>query len=320
MRVLVVKTSSMGDLVHTLPALTDAYTALGDIRFDWVCEPAFAEIPHWHPSVGDVLAIPLRRWKGRLHRLLFSNDLAAYKQVLGAEHYDAVIDAQGLLKSAYLITRFTNGPKHGFDRRSAKEGWAASVYDVRHRVDRSKHAISRTRELFAHALGYAVPDTDPDASIDLGRPFDLADRLVLVTQASRQRKCWSDQAWRLVIEDALPQFAEVVLPVGSDSEFEAVRRLTEGLPVRILNQQSLSDVAAAISGARAVVSVDTGLAHIADALGIPLLALYGPTKPGLVGPVSEQSHILKSSTGQMDDIAADEVMMWVSQLDRASAE
>ncbi|MDG1156210.1 MAG: lipopolysaccharide heptosyltransferase 1, partial [Litorivicinaceae bacterium] len=102
MRVLVVKTSSMGDLVHTLPALTDAYTALGDIRFDWVCEPAFAEIPHWHPSVGDVLAIPLRRWKGRLHRLLFSNELAAYKQVLGAESFDAVIDAQGLLKSAYL--------------------------------------------------------------------------------------------------------------------------------------------------------------------------------------------------------------------------
>ena len=147
MRVLVVKTSSMGDLVHTLPALTDATRALGDIRFDWVCEPAFAEIPLWHPSVGDVLAIPLRRWKGKLHRLLFSNDFAAYKQALGAERYDAVIDAQGLLKSAFLITRFTDGPKHGFDRRSAKERLAVSVYDVTHPVDRLKHAISRTREL-----------------------------------------------------------------------------------------------------------------------------------------------------------------------------
>ena len=84
--------------------------------------------------MGDVLAIPLRRWKGRLHRLLFSNDFAAYKQVLGAQRYDAVIDAQGLLKSAFLITRFTDGLKHGFDRRSAKERLAASVYDVRHRV------------------------------------------------------------------------------------------------------------------------------------------------------------------------------------------
>ena len=74
------------------------------------------------------------------------------------------------------------------------------------------------------------------------------------------------------------------------------------------------------AGERAVVSVDTGIAHIADAIGSPVLALYGKTKNGLVGPVGEQSHILKSSTGQMDDIAADEVMMWVSQLDRASAE
>ena len=320
MRVLVVKTSSMGDLVHTLPALTDATEALGDIRFDWVCEPAFAEIPHWHPSVGDVLAIPLRRWKGKLHRLLFSNDLAAYKQALGAERYDAVIDAQGLLKSAFLITRFTDGPKHGFDRRSAKESLASSVYDVTHRVDRSKHAISRTRELFAKSLGYALPETGPHASIDLGRPQELADRLVLVTQTSRLPKCWMGDGWKAVIEDALPQFSDIVLPVGSDAEFETVSKMTEGLPVRILNQTSLSDVAFEISNARAVVSVDTGLAHVADALGIPMLALYGPTKPGLVGPVADTSQILKSSTGKMSDISASAVMEWVSQTDTVSAE
>ena len=319
MRVLLVKTSSMGDLVHTLPALTDATEALGDIQFDWVCEPAFAEIPHWHPSVGDVLAIPLRRWKGKLHRLLFSNDFAAYKQALGAERYDAVIDAQGLIKSAFLITRFTDGPKHGFDRRSAKEGLAASVYNVRHYVARSKHAISRTRELFAHSLGYTLPETDPDASIDLSRPQEPTDRLVLVTQTSRQAKCWTIDGWKAVIEDALPQFSDIVLPVGSDVEFAAVSEMTQGLPVRILNQASLSDVAFEISNARAVVSVDTGLAHVADALDIPMLALYGPTKPGLVGPVSETSQILKSSTGQMSDLNASDVMEWVSQIDTVSA-
>ena len=154
MRVLVVKTSSMGDLVHTLPALTDATRALGNIRFDWVCEPIFAEIPHWHPSVGDVLAIPLRRWKGKLYRLLVSNDFAHTNKPSVRKRYDAVIDAQGLLKSAFLITRFTDGLKHGFDHRSAKKVWRTSVYDVRHRVARSKHAISRMRELFARSLGY----------------------------------------------------------------------------------------------------------------------------------------------------------------------
>ena len=320
MRVLVVKTSSMGDLVHTLPALTDAAEALGDIRFDWVCEPGFAEIPHWHPSVGDVLAIPLRRWKGKLHRLLFSNDLAAYKQALGAERYDAIIDAQGLLKSAFLITRFTDGPKHGFDRRSAKEGLAATAYDLKHRVDRSHHAIFRTRALFAQALNYVMPETVPHASIDLGKPYHLEDRLVLITQTSRASKCWLADHWKAVIEDALPLFSEIVMPVGSESEFEAVSQMTKGLPVRILNKASLTDVAAEIAGARAVVSVDTGLAHVADALGIPLLALYGPTKPGLVGPVAETSHFLKSSTGKMSDISEHDVMHWVSQTDTASGE
>ncbi len=319
MRVLVVKTSSMGDLVHTLPALTDATRALGNIRFDWVCEPIFAEIPHWHPSVGDVLAIPLRRWKGKLYRLLVSNDFAAYKQALGAQRYDAVIDAQGLLKSAFLITRFTDGLKHGFDRRSAKERLAASVYDVRHRVARSKHAISRIRELFARSLGYTLPETEPDASIDLSRLHEPADCLVLVTQTSRQAKCWTIDGWKAVIEDALPRFSDIVLPVGGDVEFEAVSAMTEGLPVRILNQASLNDVAFEISNARAVVSVDTGLAHVADALSIPTLALYGPTKPDLVGPVSETSKILKSSTGQMSDLGASEVMEWVSQIDTVSA-
>jgi heptosyltransferase-1 len=125
--------------------------------------------------------------------------------------------------------------------------------------------------------------------------------------------------WKAVIEDALPQFSDIVLPVGSDAEFETVSKMAEGLPVRILNQASLNDVAFEISNARAVVSVDTGLAHVADALGIPMLALYGPTKPGLVGPAADTSQILKSSTGKMSDISASAVMEWVSQTDTVSA-
>ena len=320
MRVLVVKTSSMGDLVHTLPALTDASKAIGEIRFDWICEPAFADIPHWHPAIRDVFQIPLRMWKGKIHHLLLSNELANYKKKLSGDRYDAIIDAQGLLKSAYFVTRFTRGPKHGFDWHSSRESFASVAYDFRHRIDRSNHAISRIRELFAKSLGYPIPDSFPDASIDLMRSTEKTDRLVLITRASRQAKCWQSVDWRRVIECALPQFSEVVLPAGSDAEFEAVASMCKGLPVRILNQLPLKDVAFEISGARAAVSVDTGLAHVADALGTPILALYGPTKPGLVGPVGERSRTIKSLSGKMSDISVDKVMHWVSQTDTEFAE
>lgn len=320
MRVLVVKTSSMGDLVHTLPALTDAAHALPEIQFDWVCEPGFSEIPHWHPQVNDVLAIPLRKWRGRLHRLLFSREFQAYKNALGAKHYDAVIDAQGLMKSAYLITRFTDGIRHGFAAASARERFASLSYQKKHVVSKSLHAITRNRHLFAMALGYPIPVTEADANMDLGRPIEMANRLVLITQTSRAKKCWLESHWRAVIEDALPQFDDIVLPVGSLSEADQVRQMCADYPVRILAGATLTDVACEIAGSRGVVAVDTGLAHVTDALGVPLLALYGPTAPGLVGPVGPRSQVVKSPSRNMQDVPVEVVMAWVSDLDTGSVE
>lgn len=315
MRVLVVKTSSMGDLVHTLPALTDAAQAIPDIQFDWVCEPGFSEIPHWHPQVHDVLAIPLRKWRRRLHRLVFSREFQAYKTALSAKHYDAVIDAQGLMKSAFLITRFTDGVTHGFAARSARERFASFGYQQTHVVSKDLHAITRTRQLFAKSLGYAMPTGAPDANMDLGRPIEMAKRLVLITQTSRSNKLWLEAHWRAVIEDALPLFEDIVLPVGSPSEDERVSRMCADYPVRILRDASLTDVACEIAGSQGVVAVDTGLAHVTDALGIPLLALYGPTAPGLVGPVGPRSEVFKSPSRRMHALAPEPVMAWINDLD-----
>lgn len=320
MRVLVVKTSSMGDLVHTLPALTDAAQAIPGIQFDWVCEPGFTEIPHWHPQVHDVLAIPLRKWRRRLYRLVFSREFQAYKVALNAKQYDVVIDAQGLMKSAFLITRFTDGVTHGYAANSARERLSSLGYQHKHVVSKQLHAITRTRQLFAKSLGYAIPTGMPDANLDLGRPVHMAKRLVLITQTSRAKKLWVDAYWRAVIEDALPLFEDIVLPTGSPDEAERVARMCEGYPVRIVSNASLTDVACEIAGSQGVVAVDTGLAHIADALGTPLLALYGPTAPGLVGPVGPRSDVVKSPSGRLQDIRAEDVMNWVSDLDTKFAE
>ena len=102
MRVLVVKMSSLGDVIHTLPALTDAAAAIPGITFDWVVEEGFAEIPAWHPAVDTVIPIALRRWRKHPWRDFRGPQWRACRQALRRQHYDAVIDAQGLLKSVFV--------------------------------------------------------------------------------------------------------------------------------------------------------------------------------------------------------------------------
>ena len=320
MRILVVKTSSMGDLVHTLPAITDATRAYPNLVVDWVCEPAFAEVPHWHPSVRDVLQIPLRRWKGRLFKLWFSKEFTGYKAALSALPYDAVIDAQGLLKSAWLLTRFAEGPTHGYDRRSAREGLASFAYQHRHAVSRAHHAVTRTRQLFAKALAYSVPDTLPDASIDLGCSTAMADRLVLLPGTSRPAKQWSVTGWADVARWGLDHYAEVVIAVGTSAEQQVLSAHCSEPRVHWKVAASLTQVATCLAGARAVVAVDTGLAHVADALGVPLLALFGPTDPARVGPVQPRSQCMVAPDGRMESIKAEAVMDWLQSQGNVSAD
>ena len=104
MRILLIKTSSLGDVIHALPAVTDAARAIPGIRFDWVVEESFAEIPAWHPAVDRVIPVALRRWRKAPFSAWFGGEWHRFRQSLRAERYDAVIDAQGLLKSA-LLTR-----------------------------------------------------------------------------------------------------------------------------------------------------------------------------------------------------------------------
>ncbi|MGS6555311.1 lipopolysaccharide heptosyltransferase I, partial [Escherichia coli] len=121
MRVLIVKTSSMGDVLHTLPALTDAQQAIPGIKFDWVVEEGFAQIPSWHAAVERVIPVAIRRWRKAWFSAPIKAERKAFREALQAENYDAVIDAQGLVKSAALVTRLAHGVKHGMDWQTARE-------------------------------------------------------------------------------------------------------------------------------------------------------------------------------------------------------
>ncbi|MGD8108575.1 lipopolysaccharide heptosyltransferase RfaC [Pantoea sp. FN0302] len=288
MKVLIVKTSSMGDVLHTLPALTDAMREIPDIRFDWVVEENFAQIPGWHLAVDRVLPVAIRRWRKHWFGSQQREERVAFKRALQAREYDVVIDAQGLIKSAALVTRLAKGIKHGQDSRSAREPFASWWYDKRHEIDKRQHAVERTRELFAKSLGYEKPQTQGDYAIAshflAHPPADAGRYLVFLHATTRDNKHWPESHWRELITLIEPTGLRIKLPWGAEHEHQRAQRLAAGFDhVDVLPKLTLEQVAQTLAGAKAVVSVDTGLSHLTAALDRPNITLYGPTDPGLIG-------------------------------------
>ena len=166
MRVLILKTSSMGDIIHTLPALSDAVAANPEIQFDWVVEENFAEIPHWHASVQQVIPVALRRWRKKILKVRGSSEWRSFKNEMKHHHYDCVIDAQGLMKSAWLA-RYVDAPTYGYDSQSVRERFATFAYDQAFTVSKDLHAVERIRDLFAQALHYKKPKTTMSKQISI---------------------------------------------------------------------------------------------------------------------------------------------------------
>lgn len=293
MRVLLVKTSSLGDLIHTFPALSDARRALPEVRFDWLVEEPFAEVPAWHPAVERVIPIALRRWRRNWRRAWRRSEFSTFRQRLQQTRYDLVLDAQGLLKSA-LPAWFAHGPRAGFDRASAREPLAALVYQYRYPVARGQHAIERTRQLFAAALGYARPDTPVDYGLHFARAHDAASqRLVLLHGTTWPSKHWPEPYWAELTHIATAQGFEVVLPWGDpDDRLRAERIISAAGAGELLPRLGLTELARTLAAASGVVGVDSGLAHLAAAVGVPAVTLYGPTRTELTGALGPRQHNL----------------------------
>ena len=293
MSVLIIKTSSLGDVLHTLPAVTDAARLLPGIRFDWVVEEGFIEVPIWHAAVDTVIPVALRRWKhGFLHALRRGEPQATVKQ-LRKHRYDRIIDAQGLIKSA-IISRFARGRRYGLDRSSAREPLAARAYNQVFPVPRAQHAVARVRQLFAAALEYAVPDTSPDYGIR--ERFAATPRqscLVFLHGTTWPTKHWPDEYWVELAAMAAANGLQVKIPWGSATEQQRAEKIAAAHQgVEVLPRMGLGELAEVIAGASGVVGVDTGLVHLAAALGTPCVTLYGATDPGLIGTVGEaQLHL-----------------------------
>ncbi|MDF7758205.1 lipopolysaccharide heptosyltransferase RfaC [Kosakonia cowanii] len=311
MRVLIVKTSSMGDVLHTLPALTDAAHAIPGIRFDWVVEEGFAQIPSWHPAVDRIIPVAIRRWRKAWFSAPVTAERQAFRSALKERQYDAIIDAQGLVKSAALVTRLAHGVKHGMDWHSAREPLASLFYNRRHPISKQQHAVERTRELFAKSLGYAKPQAQGDYAIAqhfMSSAAPVSSYAVFLHATTRDDKHWPESHWRALIGQLNGSGLQIKLPWGAPHEEARAKRLAEGFDyVEVLPKMSLEKVAQTLAGAKFVVSVDTGLSHLTAALDRPNVTLYGPTDPGLIGGYGKNQHICRADDGDLAHLSADTV-------------
>lgn len=286
MRILIVKTSSLGDVIHNLPVLSDIRRHFPDAEIDWCVEESFSAIPRLHPGVGTIIPVAIRRWRKNLLKAATWREIAEFRRLLRARAYDAVVDTQGLLKSALIASQAT-GPVLGYAADSAREPLAARCYDHRFHVSRELHAVLRNLRLAGAALGYTAA-SEPDYGIEAhAAGFDwLPHRpyVVFLTATSRDDKLWPEANWLALGQRLNSLGLSAVLPGGSVVERERASRLAAGIPGAVAApSMNIPDLASLLAGARAAVGVDTGLTHLAVALKVPTVALYTATDPGLTG-------------------------------------
>jgi heptosyltransferase-1 len=288
-RVLLVKMSSLGDVVHALAAVTEAKDHCPDLVFDWVVEEAFADIPAMHPAVDRVIPVAFRRLRKKKLAMFSDPEWERFTTLLRERDYDLVIDAQGLIKSAW-VSRLARGALHGFGWRSARESIVALAYSKRYSVDRGQHAITRLRQLFAQVFDYAPEAEFPGYGlVNAGVSVDEGDKpyvffLIGTTWPSKQ---WPDKYWTQLINLANKQGYKVLLTAGNFEEMARVRLISDKADsARVLPKMNIEHLALYLGNAEAVIGVDTGLSHLAAALDVPGVTIYGSTssqKTGVVG-------------------------------------
>ncbi|MGE3318943.1 MAG: lipopolysaccharide heptosyltransferase I [Candidatus Berkiella sp.] len=303
-KVLIIKMSSMGDVIHTLPALTDALNADPSIQFDWVVEPGFAQIPTWHKAVRNVIHAPLRRLRKSPWQAIVKGEWQDFIKALRQNRYDLIIDAQGLLKSA-LVAWGAQGTCAGLHFKSAREKLASLFYRQRIVVPWQQHAVERVRQLFAGALNYPLPTTPPQYGIDTTRLPTLtygSNTIIFLHGTTWPTKHWPQSFWEQLAYLVGMSGFQVLLPWGNEIEqarAKAILRYCENnsvsmLPI-VLPKHTLAELTTLLSHANGVVAVDTGLGHMAAAMASPTVSLYGPTSAQLTGAYGPWQHHIKST-------------------------
>lgn len=314
-KILLVKTSSLGDVIHQFPAVSDICAHFPEAEVDWVVEEGFAELPLLHPGVRQMMPVAVRRWRRALLSPVVWREISSFRQRLRAEHYDLVLDSQGLIKSA-AIALMARGPRCGYSWGTAREPLSTLVSDKTFAIPVNLHAVERNRQLAGRALGY-----EPDTPVDYGVAVPLAELpwlgqqayAVLLHATSRADKEWPETHWLRLAAHLNSLGMRCILPWGNAQEQIRSKRLAAQMAGAIAAPRlNLTEAAVLLGGARAVVGVDTGLTHLAAALKVPVVALYCASEPGLTGVYSAGPAINLGQAGQAPQ--ADEVIAAVDRV------
>ncbi|SRR5579883_33133 len=288
MHILFVKLTSMGDLIHALPAITDASKALPGISFDWVIDKNFSEVALWHPAVKNIITTEHRKWRKHPLQTLKNGEFKDFLHAIRQDSYDFVIDGQNNLKSA-LVSFLTKKTRHGLDKHSARESMAHFVYHKKYSIDKNLHAITRLRMLFAQIFNYPFINDQVDYGIANYAfpevPFKLPKPYVyFVHNASWPSKLYPEKDWQQLIRMAANEKLNVVLPWGNAAEKVRAEHISQGHPnAMVLPFCTLSQHARILQESEGAICSDTGLSHLAAALNVPAVTMYGPTSTRLIG-------------------------------------
>lgn len=284
--ILLVKTSSLGDVIHNLPVVTDIKRRFPGVEIHWVVEEAFADIPRLHPGVKRVIPVAIRRWRKRLFNWKTWDEISVFRHNLTNTAYDLVIDTQGLLKSA-LVTRYAIGHRTGFDSKTAREPIASWFYDQKFNIPTDQPAVERNRQLAGAALDY-----NPGKQLKYGLEVEplITDWLpsspyvVMLTATSRDDKLWSEDYWILICRLFEQAGIPCIFPWGSPTEQARAQRIAGYLTNAVIPpSMTIAELAGLLKGSLCVIGVDTGLTHLAVAVNVPTVAIFCASDPSKTG-------------------------------------
>ncbi|MCK5427681.1 MAG: glycosyltransferase family 9 protein, partial [Thermodesulfovibrionia bacterium] len=286
MKILIIKPSSLGDVIHSLPFLKSLKNTLPESHIEWIISKDLKDILEGNPLINKLVVFNKDAWRGLRNFPEFVRDIRSLIKTLKSGHYDMVIDLQGLLRSG-LMTFFSSSPlKIGF--LTAREG-GSLFYNKKISVNGSLHAVNKYLEV-AKSVGAQIERVEFPLSVDdtASRKIktligNLSEYVVIVPSARWETKKWPPEYFGMLIS----KLSIPCVITGSNSDKLNVQRVlasSRGKGINLCGKTNLKELTALIAGAKAVVSNDSGPVHIGAALGVPVVALFGPTDPVKTGP------------------------------------